>query len=239
LKKRIATGIVSKLMPAPIKTRHTEYSMIFSADDDASHPSEYLISTAIEAIESARKISLNDISARMRGPPYFPDIWPGEHYRLLAGFVSVLNPRVVIEIGTGSGLSALSMKKYLPQDSKMVTFDITPYKSLLDTCLRDDDFRDGRLVQYIDDLSNPSIIPKYLGLLEEANVIFVDAAKDGTMEKMLLDNFRTISFREKLVIIFDDIRVWNMLKIWRDISSPKLDLTSFGHWSGTGIVEWT
>jgi len=213
--------------------------MVFSADDDASHPSEYLISTALESIENAREISLNDISARMKGPPYFPNIWPREHYRLLAGLVSVLNPRTVIEIGTGSGLSALSMKKYLPQESKIATFDIIIWKSLPDTCLREDDFSDGRLIQYIDDLSNPSIVPKYRRLLEEANVIFVDAAKNGIMEKMLLDNFRTIFFRKKSLIIYDDIRVWNMLKIWRDISLPKLDLTSFGHWSGTGIVEWT
>jgi hypothetical protein len=73
-------------MPAT-KARHAEYSMIFSTDDDASHPSEYLISTALEAIKSARKISLDDISARMTGPPYFPDVWPGEHYRLLAALV--------------------------------------------------------------------------------------------------------------------------------------------------------
>ena len=23
-----------------------------------------------------------------------------------------------------------------------------------------------------------------------------------------------------------------------EIARPKLDLTSFGHWSGTGLVEW-
>jgi hypothetical protein len=30
----------------------------------------------------------------------------------------------------------------------------------------------------------------------------------------------------------------NMIGIWRGIRHPKLDLTSFGHWSGTGLVEW-
>ncbi len=38
--------------------------------------------------------------------------------------------------------------------------------------------------------------------------------------------------------MFDDIRVWNMLEIWRGIRRPKLDLTSFGHWSGTGLVDY-
>jgi hypothetical protein len=29
-----------------------------------------------------------------------------------------------------------------------------------------------------------------------------------------------------------------MLDIWYNLDKPKLDLTSFGHWSGTGLVEW-
>ena len=69
-------------------------------------------------------------------------------------------------------------------------------------------------------------------------MIFVDAAKDGVMEQRLLDSFESVPFRTKPVIVFDDIRVWNMLKIWRNIRQPKLDLTSFGHWTGSGIVEW-
>jgi len=41
-----------------------------------------------------------------------------------------------------------------------------------------------------------------------------------------------------VLVVFDDIRQWNMLKIWRDITRPKIDLTSFGHWTGTGIIDW-
>ena len=28
-----------------------------------------------------------------------------------------------------------------------------------------------------------------------------------------------------------------MTSLWRSINSPKIDATSFGHWSGTGIVD--
>lgn len=35
-----------------------------------------------------------------------------------------------------------------------------------------------------------------------------------------------------------DIRLWNMPAFWRDVPLPKLDLTSFGHWSGTGVGQW-
>jgi len=109
----IKRKIIKKLMPVPVQVRHAEYSMVFSADDDLSRPSKYLLSVALEAIGNAREVSLEDLSARMKGPPYYPDIWPGEHYKLLAGLALSLKPKVVIEIGTGSGLSALAIKKYL------------------------------------------------------------------------------------------------------------------------------
>ena len=38
--------------------------------------------------------------------------------------------------------------------------------------------------------------------------------------------------------LFDDIKMHTMLKFWRDLPLPKLDITSFGHWSGTGLAEW-
>jgi hypothetical protein len=37
--------------------------------------------------------------------------------------------------------------------------------------------------------------------------------------------------------MFDDTRLPSMLKFWRELDYPKLDFTSFGHWSGTGLVE--
>jgi hypothetical protein len=39
------------------------------------------------------------------------------------------------------------------------------------------------------------------------------------------------------LLIVDDIQFVNMIDFWRSISSPKLDVSSFGHWSGTGIVD--
>lgn len=229
-KKLIRSFLRNRKRISPIRAHNVECSMIFSADDDISGPSEYLISISIQAIQEARKIKF-DGSALL-------NIWPGEHYRLLAGFVAALNPKLVVEIGTERGMSALCMKKYLPPNSKLITFDIRRWKSYQDTCLKDGDFLDGRLVQHVDDLSNPAAALKYKDELKEAGLILVDAAKDGVMERKFLDNFKLIPFTKKPLIIFDDIRFWNMLKIWRDIALPKLDLTSFGHWSGTGICEF-
>jgi predicted O-methyltransferase YrrM len=45
---------------------------------------------------------------------------PGEHYRLLAALVKLLQPERVLEIGTFHGLSALALKKFLPSAGKIV-----------------------------------------------------------------------------------------------------------------------
>ena len=75
-------------------------------------------------------------------------------------------------------------------------------------------------------------------MLEDAELIFMDALKDGIQEYKFLENLSTVKFKNKCLFLFDDIRLWNMLDIWFHMDKPKLDLTSFGHWSGTGIVEW-
>jgi hypothetical protein len=37
---------------------------------------------------------------------------------------------------------------------------------------------------------------------------------------------------------FGDIRVLDMIENWRRLNRPKLGVTSFGHWSGTGLLDW-
>ena len=212
--------------------------MIFSLDDDPARPSDYLVSVALEAVRKARETNLDDLCGRLKAPPYYPNIWPGEHYKLLGGLMLSLKPRAVVEIGTSMGLSALAMKKYLPPESKIFTFDIRDWKTDPDYVLREEDFSDGRLVQHLDDLSETDVFLKYKDILKTADFIFLDASKDGVTEKRFLENFNLVPFRDRMLLLLDDIRLWNMLKIWRDISMPKLDITSFGHWSGTGIVEW-
>ena len=150
----------------------------------------------------------------------------------------VLKPKLVIEIGTGGGTSTLAMKQFMPRESQLVTFDILGWNSWPGCLLREDDFLGGQLVQYTDDLSEHQVFARHQALFEHTDLIFCDAAKDGVMEHRLLDNLSAVSFRTKPLLVFDDIRLWNMLRIWRRIPFPKLDLTSFGHWTGTGIVEW-
>jgi hypothetical protein len=225
------------LLPPPVKADHGEYSMILSLHDDPSRPTPALLQLSMKAIEAAAKSDLTDISSRFLHSPVYSEIWPGEHYKLLAGLINAMKPKVVIEIGTATGLSALCMKKFMPKGGKITTFDIVPWQKYPNSHLIPDDFSDGALIQYVGDLADSSAIEMHRSLLQEANLIFIDAVHDGRFERKLLENLQQIAFQKKVYLLFDDIRVWNMLKMWRDIRFPKIDLTSFGHWSGTGLVE--
>ena len=67
-------------------------------------------------------------------------------------------------------------------------------------------------------------------------MIFVDASKDGVFEPTFLAQLFALEPAGPQLIVLDDIRVLTMVRLWRGITLDKLDLTSFGHWSGTGIV---
>jgi predicted O-methyltransferase YrrM len=230
--------LAHKIMPSPVDARHYEYSMLFSADDEKAKPTQRLIDLALDSAKVASATSLDEIASRTL-PENYLDVWPGEHYKLLAGIIQVMNPKLVIEIGTAKGLSSLSMKKFLAQDAKIITYDIIDWKDYpTGNYLKEEDFQDGRLIQFTDDLSSEEGFKKHSDLLVNADLIFADAAKDGTQEQLFINNFKKLKFKNSPIVVFDDIRLWNMLKIWRDLDMPKLDITSFGHWSGTGLVDW-
>lgn len=239
---RVVRAFHRRLAPSPVSARHMEYSMLYSEDDSLSRPSARLIDLSVQAINQAQyHTCLTEVSQRLSGRFPYPDdivsLWPGEHYKLLAGLVQVLKPTLVVEIGTAEGLSALSMLKYLPANGRIVSFDIVPWAQYPRSCLIPQDFADGRLRQIIDNLGDREVFKSHRTLLERADLVFIDAAKDGRLEQKLLANFQSLSYEPKPIFVFDDIRLWNMLSVWRELRWPKLDLTSFGHWCGTGICE--
>ena len=78
-----------------------------------------------------------------------------------------------------------------------------------------EDLADGRLEQRIGDLSDPGVFQQHADLLAAADLLFVDAPKDGRFQPAFLKNLGTLS-RSAPLVVLDDIRVWNMLSTWRD-----------------------
>lgn len=218
--------------------RHYLPSYLLSLDDEPFKPSQRLMDLGLEAARRAYRLDMNETCA-----PFYPALqtfmktFPGEHYKLLAALVDVLRPRLVLEIGTYQGASCLSMKSTLPEGSRIITYDVLAYDQVPDGCLRPSDF-DDRLEQRLVDLADPAQANTQMDVLENADFIFVDAAKDGDMERAFIALFDRVKFKNPPVIMFDDIRFQIMIPIWREIRHPKMDITSFGHWSGTGLVDW-
>jgi predicted O-methyltransferase YrrM len=234
--KRRLVGV--RVPPISVRARHAEYSVILSADDEPAQPSDRLLDLALCASQRARKADLSSVVSRMSKPPFYPDVWPGEHYKLLAGLVAEIDPGVVVEIGTATGLSALAMLTTLGEAACIHTFDILPWERFPDTCLTRADFATDRLNQIVSDVGDYREMERHAKVFRAADLIFVDGPKDGSFEARFLANLERLGGSKATLLVLDDIRVWNMLQIWRDIRKPKLDVTSFGHWSGTGLVEW-
>src|SRR4030088_1556124 len=133
--RSIQRRAVKLVLPNP-RTGHGEYSMIYDTLNTYGGSSDYLIDLALRVAQEAWRTALPDLSERVAADGNdFTRIWPGEHYRLLAALVKLLQPKRVVEVGTFRGLSALALKKFLPIDGKITTFDVVPWNSLPDTCL--------------------------------------------------------------------------------------------------------
>lgn len=235
--KKIEEVIKNNLF-IPATAEDKRYSALFSANGQPGKPGNQFVLSALAFAKDAVTMDLTDISSRVKNGVNYIDIYPGEHYKLLASIVRNLQPAVVVELGTHLGYSALCMKKFMPAGGIVHTFDIIPWDKFGDTILTEKDFEQG-LIQYTDDLTKWDNVVKHQPMLENADIVFMDALKDGKQEYLFLENFSRLKFRKKCLFIFDDIRLWNMLDIWYNLDKPKLDITSFGHWSGTGLVEWS
>ena len=223
---------------AEVPARHKEVSIIASMDDEPARPSRRLMDIALKACSAAMDVALPIYEGRASKEPHWFDTWPGEHYRFLAALVRTLNPKTVIEIGTFTGMGTLALAQDLQPSGTLTTFDLLAWNSFPDTWLAASDFEGGRVRQVLHDISAPGGIEPHRALFESADLIFVDGPKDGRTEADILVNLSTLKLSRDVVIVFDDIRVINMIDIWRRIGQPKMDLTSFGHWSGTGLIDW-
>ena len=224
-------------MPA----RHKELSVIASMDDDPAKPNQRLLDLVVDVLPQACKTRLPIFEGRMSAEPRWFDTWPGEHYRLLAAMVKTLHATTVIEIGTFTGMGTVAILQGLRPDGQVVTFDLVPWNDFEHTWLQDEDFaktEGGRVTQMLADVSAPGGIEPYRALFEAADFIFIDGPKDGTTESRILANLATLTLRRDPIVFFDDIRVMNMVGVWRRVSRPKFDITSMGHWSGSGLIDW-
>ena len=215
------------------KIRHFLPSIIYSKED--VNTNSELINLVADSAKLASKNILNCGKKGLHDSEYL-NIFPGEHYRLLNAFVKVTGSKKVVEIGTYTGMGSLALKDGI-NGVTVTTFDIIPWDKLNEPSHFNARDFDSTISQIIGDLSKDDVFIKYKNILNEADIIFMDAPKDDNFEYAMAYKLSQLEKKEKKFLILDDIQLVNMIDFWRAIASPKIDATSFGHFSGTGIVD--
>lgn len=226
-----------KATPPRVVARHVIPTVIASMDDLTPPPTPELLDIALAAFHRARSIDLRELWERI------PDedaailaTWPGEHYRLLAALVASTGAASVVEVGTDRGIGALAMHIGAP-DAHITTFDILAPSAIPGSLLQEPH---PSIETVIGDLADPDCFRNHADLMQSADLIFVDGPKDVAFEANFFSALIEVCGSEHLPLtVVDDIRVPSMLALWRDLPVPKLDITSFGHWSGTGLLLGT
>ena len=152
-----------------------------------------------------------------------------EHYKLLRYLSQQFTSGLIVELGTHHGTSAVALG--IDQKNKIITYDVSSGRfgcALPDNVVR----RLGNIF----DLNEESILLK-------ANFIFLDTAHLGDFEYRVYEYLRDNNY--KGFIVYDDILEYSeMREFWNkipDISDYhfKYDITSVGHYSGTGLVDFS
>ena len=232
---RMINETLSKKLLRDNNIRDIRPSLIYSLDDAES--SDYLFSIISDAIKIAYKLELKCGKKNLSDSKFLNE-FPGEHYKILSSIVKATNAKEVVEIGTYTGLGALSIKEGLNPLGKITTYDLISWDKLgFESHFTIDDFKDGSIKQILGDLSENIFFEENLETLNRSDIIFMDASKDDNFEYKMLKQFLKLKPKIGKLLILDDIKFINMIDLWRSIKSPKFDISSFGHWSGTGIVD--
>ena len=171
-------------------------------------------------------ITLTELSNKINSEEYktyFLSPFGKEHYILLAYMSTWYNNSVILDIGTLKGCSALALA--YNSTNKIKSFNITNQLDLNDI--------PENIEFIVDDILNE----KYKDLILSSKIILLDTYHDGTFEKKFHDYLNENKWEG--ILILDDIKLnQEMIDYWDNIEEPKLDITKYGHWSGTGIVDF-
>jgi predicted O-methyltransferase YrrM len=154
---------------------------------------------------------------------------PGEeHYKLLSTISNSLSNAKILDIGTYIGHNAVAFAGNL--SNTVYSFDNADY--VYGKCRKKQNVR-----YYVYDLMNEDNRDHNKNLILQSDVILVDInPHDGIIEKEFYEWLKINSYRG--LVIWDDIYLNNdMIQFWNSIPNDnKLDLTSIGHKTGTGIT---
>lgn len=146
---------------------------------------------------------------------------PGPNYYKLLAYLTKQLPTgsIVADLGTNYGNSAIAMASN--EKIKVLTYDLTDLVNVY-KLLPNISFRQKDCIQVVDEYIN-------------CPLIFLDIdPHDGIQEMRLMEVLLQKNF--KGLMLCDDIHHIPMQPFWNSIKLKKIDLTGWGHGTGTGAV---
>jgi predicted O-methyltransferase YrrM len=148
-----------------------------------------------------------------------------EHYKLLAFFAkNIKTEKPLIDIGTYYGFSAAALST--DTNKKVISYDIydwIPDDKITVKNRKNIELRCGDCLDEIE-------------ILLDSDFICIDVSPHDSIQEAEMFSLLK-KYKYKGLLFLDNIRVNNEMEAWwNNISLPKLDLTKYGHFSGSGIV---
>ena len=153
---------------------------------------------------------------------YFGNLCGQEHYRLLCYLSSIFNGKLFVDIGTSHGDSALALASN--RNNRVISFDIIKYNY---TPVSNCEYIIGNFELYGEKLLDSMIMLYDIPHSGDKFVRWCNYLRDSNWNGFLiLDDYT-----------YDRVKAndWNAL----DKNFVKLDVSKYGHFSGTGIVSFS
>jgi len=174
--------------------------------------------------EEVKNVDLNYFSSQVTDYPYL--INNGEHYKLLTYISNLYNNEIIIDAGTCQGHSCIALAQN--KKNSVLTYDIES---------KDISYITENYSNVIKNILDINLESKTI--LESAKIILLDIdPHDGINESYFYERLKDANF--KGLLICDDININDgMINFWNSITKEKHNITEIGHWSGTGIVNFS
>lgn len=148
-----------------------------------------------------------------------------EHYRLLRYLSSKVDSHV-IEVGTHCGSSAFAMSMDTNYD--IITYDILDIKDNNRVSPKNVIYK---ISEFMTDDENKQLILT-------ARMIFIDAPHNGEYETQCYNWLKSNNYDG--IVVWDDIHLNESMKnFWENVTDKKIDVTKYGHITGTGIINFS
>lgn len=170
-----------------------------------------------------KSLDINDLKQISLNPNDWQDAGISE-YRLYAYLSNIFNNKVILDIGTRTGGSALALSHNIK--NKVISYDLVEQGA---SSIKRENI-EWKIQNFMEDETIP---------WNKVSIIMIDVdPHDGSQEREMMSWLREKNW--KGILIHDDIGPdWpDIQTMWNEINDEKYDLTDIGHISGTGIVNF-